>query len=136
MSSPVLKCAKTEMELTHLMAKASSTDFPWRCIDKGGTSERDLRAERSRLLDPGDCPGAVSRNTVRKYLKSEAMRPKPRKRRASQLDPYTEYVDGRLSEGLENCVLHRELSALGFRLFDTESLCVAAATADPEATMR
>ena len=58
----------------------------------------------------------VSRNTVRKYLKSpEAMRPKPRKRRASQLDPYTEYVDGRLSEGLENCVvLHRELSALGY----------------------
>ena len=35
----------------------------------------------------------VSRNTVRKYLKSpEAMRPKPRKRRASQLDPY-KYVD-------------------------------------------
>ena len=78
----------------------------------------------------------MSRNTVRKYLKSpEAMRPKPRKR----LDPYTEYVDGRLSEGLENCVvLHRELSALGYdRLFDTESLCVAAATADAtRATMR
>ncbi len=58
----------------------------------------------------------VSRNTVRKYLKSpEAMRPKPRKRRASRLDPYTEYVDHRMAEGLENCVvLHRELVARGY----------------------
>ena len=58
----------------------------------------------------------VSRNTVRKYLKSpEAMRPKPRKRRASRLDPYTEYIDRRMGEGLENCVvLHRELVARGY----------------------
>ena len=58
----------------------------------------------------------VSRNTVRRYLKTpEAMRPQPRKRRASRLDPYTEYVDRWLVEGLENCVvLHRELSALGY----------------------
>ena len=58
----------------------------------------------------------VSRNTVRKYLKSpEAMRPKPRKRRASRLDPYTEHIDRRMGEGLENCVvLHRELTELGY----------------------
>ena len=58
----------------------------------------------------------VARNTVRRYLKSpEAMRPKLRPRRASKLDPYTEYVDRRLDEGLENCVvLHRELKALGY----------------------
>ena len=58
----------------------------------------------------------VARNTVRRYLNSaEAMRPKPRKRRASKLDPFTEYVDRRISEGLENCVvLHRELKALGY----------------------
>ena len=58
----------------------------------------------------------VARNTVRRYLNSaEAMRPKPRKRRASKLDPCTEYVDRRISEGLENCVvLHRELKALGY----------------------
>ena len=58
----------------------------------------------------------VARNTVRRCLNSaEAMRPKPRKRRASKLDPFTEYVDRRISEGLENCVvLHRELKALGY----------------------
>ena len=58
----------------------------------------------------------IARNTVRRYLKSpDAMRPKPRPRRASKLDAYTEYVDRRVSEGLENCVvLHRELRALGY----------------------
>ena len=58
----------------------------------------------------------IARNTVRRYLKSpEAMRPRPRPRRASKLDSYTEYVDRRMSEGLENCVvLHRELKALGY----------------------
>ena len=58
----------------------------------------------------------VSRNTVRKYLKSpQAMRPKARPRRASKLDPYTEYIEGRVAEGLENCVvLHRELRELGY----------------------
>ena len=58
----------------------------------------------------------VSRNTVRRYLKSpEAMRPKLRRRRGSKLDPYTEYIDRRISEGLENCVvLHRELRGLGY----------------------
>ena len=44
----------------------------------------------------------VARNTVRRYLKSpEAMRPKLRARRASKLDAYTEYVDRRMTEGLE-----------------------------------
>ena len=59
----------------------------------------------------------VSRNSVRKYLRSPGVpREKPRSRRASKLDPYTEYIDGRLSEGLDNCVvLLRELRALGYR---------------------
>ena len=58
----------------------------------------------------------IARNTVRRYLISpEALRPKPRTWRASKLDSYTEYVDRRLDEGLENCVvLHRELKALGY----------------------
>ena len=58
----------------------------------------------------------IARNTVRRYLKSpESMNPKPRPRRGSKLDPYTEYVDRRMSEGLENCVvLHRELRVLGY----------------------
>ena len=60
-------------------------------------------------------PG-IARNTVRRYLKSpEAIRAKPGPHRASKLDPYTGYVDHRLAEGLENCVvLHRELRARGY----------------------
>ena len=43
------------------------------------------------------------------------MRPKHRPSRGSKVDAYTEYVDRRVSEGLENCVvLHRELKALGY----------------------
>ena len=39
----------------------------------------------------------VSRNTVRRYLKSpEAMRPRPRPPRGSKLDPYAEHIDRRL----------------------------------------
>ena len=46
----------------------------------------------------------VSRNTVRRYLKSpEAMRPKARPPRGSKLDPHLEYIDLRMAEGLENC---------------------------------
>ena len=58
----------------------------------------------------------VSRNTVRRYLKTpEAMRPKPRPPRGSKVDPYTEYIDRRMAEGLENCVVpHRELVARGY----------------------
>ena len=42
--------------------------------------------------------------------------PKPRRRRSSKLDPYREYMDRRLSEGLENCVvLWREFQGLGYQ---------------------
>ncbi len=60
----------------------------------------------------------IAGNTVRRYPKSpEAMRPKHRPSRGSKLDAYTEYVDRRVSEGLENCVvLHRELRALGYEV--------------------
>ena len=60
----------------------------------------------------------VSRNTVRRYLKSpEAMRPKPRPSRGSKLDPHLEYIDLRMAEGLENSrVLDREIRALGYQL--------------------
>ena len=44
------------------------------------------------------------------------MVPTRRKRRASKLDPYTEYIDRRIAEGLENCVvLRRELRDLGYQ---------------------
>ena len=58
----------------------------------------------------------IARNTVRRYLNSpEAMRPKPRARRGSNLDQYGDYIEQRLSQGLENCVvLHRELKVMGY----------------------
>ena len=64
----------------------------------------------SRKLD-------ISRNAVRRYLNTpEAVVVKPTRRRASKLDPFTEYIDRRLSEGLENCaVLWRELQGLGYQ---------------------
>ena len=59
----------------------------------------------------------IARNTVRRYLKDpEAVIPKPRRPRGAKLDPYREFVDRRLSEGLENCVvLLRELEDLGYQ---------------------
>ena len=71
----------------------------------------------------------VSRNTVRRYLKSpEAMRPRPRPPRESKLDPYAGHIDRRMAEGLENCRgLDREVRALG--LLDGGAVCAAAATA-------
>ena len=53
----------------------------------------------------------LARNTVFRYLNSpEAMLPKPRPPRGPKLDPYTEHIDRRMAEGLENCVvLLREL---------------------------
>ena len=58
----------------------------------------------------------IARNTVRRYLNTpEAMRPKPRPLRGSKLDPYMEYIDRRMGEGLENCrVLQRELRGLEY----------------------
>ena len=56
-----------------------------------GYSVRDI----ARELD-------IAPNTVRRYLKDpEAVVPKPRRQRASKLDPFKEYMDLRLSEGLE-----------------------------------
>ena len=71
-----------------------------------GYSIRDIAGE----LD-------IARNTVRRYLKDpEAVMRKRRRRRSSKLDPYIEYMDRRLSEGLENCVvLWRELQGLGYQ---------------------
>ena len=58
----------------------------------------------------------LARNTVLRYLKPpEAIRPQPRPPQGSKLDPYTEYLEHRMSEGLENCrVLLREIRGLGY----------------------
>ena len=83
----------------------------------------------------------LARNTVRRYLKSpEAMRPKARARRGSKLDPYTEHIDRRMGEGLENCVvLLRELRELGYEGSYTilsEYVRPRRRRRQPEATMR
>ena len=50
----------------------------------------------------------MSRNTVRRYLKSP--------QRGSKLDPYAEYIDQGMAEGLENCrVLDREVRTQGYQ---------------------
>ena len=71
-----------------------------------GYSIRDI----ARELD-------LARNTVRRYLKDpEAVMPRARRRRVSKLDPYRDYMDRRVAEGLENCVvLWRELQGLGYQ---------------------
>ena len=58
----------------------------------------------------------ISRATVRKYaLSPEVPKPKARAKRGSKLDAYKEYIDVRVSEGLENCVVVlRELRELGY----------------------
>ena len=58
----------------------------------------------------------TSRNTVRRYVRSAGVpKAKPRQKRGSKLDPYTEHIDGRMSEGLDNCVvLLREIRELGY----------------------
>jgi len=58
----------------------------------------------------------VSRNSVRKYLRSpQVPRARPRPPRPSKLDPHKGYIQQRLSDGLENCVvLLRELRAQGY----------------------
>ena len=75
-------------------------------IKGAGYSIRDI----ARELD-------IAPNTVRRYLQDpEAVMPKPRRRSASKLDPFIEYMDLRLLEGLENCVvLSRELQGLGYQ---------------------
>ena len=83
----------------------------------------------------------LARNTVLRYLKSpEAIRPKPRSRRGSKLDPYTEHIDRRLGDGLENCVvLLGELRDLGYDGSNTmlsEYVRPRRRRRQPEATIR
>ena len=102
------------------MQKASFTKTSWKCL-KILLKVREVkeiyemkgagRSIRGIAEDLG-----IARNTVRRYLKSpESMSPRPRARRGSNLDQYGDYIEQRLSQGLENCVvLHRELKAMGY----------------------
>ncbi len=60
----------------------------------------------------------LARNTVRKYFRQppEPLLPIPRPLRASQLDPYKDYLLERWSQGCRNgAILYREISARGYR---------------------
>lgn len=58
----------------------------------------------------------LSRNTVRKYLRHpEVPKAKPRPVGSSKLDPYAGYIQQRLADGIDNCVvLLRELQQQGY----------------------
>ncbi len=58
----------------------------------------------------------VSRNTVRKYLRSPGVpEAKPKPRRGSRLDPFKPWVREQLAAGVDNCVvLLRELRSRGY----------------------
>ena len=70
----------------------------------------------------------VSRNSVRKYLRSpQVPQAKEQTPRGSKLDPYKEYLRERLAEGLENCVvLLRELRGRGYTgaILYSKSTCI------------
>ncbi|NTZ19798.1 transposase, partial [Paenibacillus sp. JMULE4] len=57
-----------------------------------------------------------ARNTIRKYLRADGIPdPKPRKKKASKLDPYKPLVDRYLAKGIFNCeVLMRLLKEQGY----------------------
>ena len=58
----------------------------------------------------------LSRNTVRKYLRSpEIPKARPPAKRVSKLEPYKQYIERRLSHGVDNCVvLLREIREQGY----------------------
>ena len=109
-----------KLELSHLNSEGHHIrrlrGGAWRNA-KRWKSERDLRTEGTGLFGPCDSREVgMARNTVLKYLNSpEPLIAQPRPLRGSRLDPYTDYIDHRVSEGLENCrVLLREIRGLGY----------------------
>jgi transposase len=78
-----------------------------RVLRRQGKSIREI----ARMLN-------VSRNTVRRYLRSEGLPHCSREGRPSKLDPYKHYIDERVRaaapDWIPATVLLRELSALGY----------------------
>ena len=72
--------------------------------------------ELYELKGEGNSIRGIARNTVRRYVRSpEVPKAKLRPKRGSKLDPFKDYIDTRLSEGLDNCVvLLREIRELGY----------------------
>ena len=78
-----------------------------RVLRRQGKNIREI----ARMLD-------VSRNTVRRYLRSEGLPHYEREAPPSKLDPYKHYIDGRVRaaapDWIPATVLLRELRALGY----------------------
>jgi len=78
-----------------------------RVLSRQGKSIREI----ARMLD-------VSRNTVRRYLRSEGLPRYQRETRSSKLDSYKQYIDERVKaaapDWIPATVLLRELRALGY----------------------
>ena len=75
----------------------------------------ELRA-KGRSIDGIARDLGISRNTVRRYLRSpEVPKATQRSRRGSKLGPYEEYIDGRLSRrtGQLRCAAERD-QAVGY----------------------
>ncbi len=113
------------MELTHLPERCSlsgaaklTPEVKTREMLGGGKVKRlyELHGEGESIRGIAARLG-ISRNTVRKYVRSEVVpRQKPRQPRSSKLEAYRGHVDRRLAEGVSNCVvLLREIRALGYR---------------------
>ena len=97
-----------------------------RVLRRQGKSIREI----ARMLD-------VSRNTVRRYLRSEGLPRYEREARPSKLDPYKQYIDERVKaaapDWIPATVLLRELRALGLSgwLQHPEGISRDAATGGP-----
>ena len=80
-------------------------------------SEGDIRTEGARPFGPGDCPGVGvgAEHGVALLEFAGGDETEAAATAGFKLDPYAEYLDRRMAEGLENCrVLMREIRRLGY----------------------
>ena len=114
------ECQMPDKPLSSFSATpASQRKSQARLLRKWKLSQRvqQLHASGMSLRKIGEELG-VARNTVRKYFRQppEPPLPTPRPLRASQLDPYEDYLLERWSQGERNAAqLYREISERGYR---------------------
>jgi transposase len=114
------ECQNSDKPLSSFSATpASQRKSQARLLRKWKLYQRvqELHASGMSLRKIGEELG-LARNTVRKYFRQppEPPLPTPRPLRASQLDPYEDYLLERWSQGERNAAqLYREISARGYR---------------------
>jgi len=114
------ECQKPDKPLSSFSATpASQRKSQARLLGKWKLYQRvqELHASGMSLRKIGEELG-LARNTVRKYFRQppEPPLPTPRPLRASQLDPYEDYLLERWSQGERNAAqLYREISERGYR---------------------